>query len=65
MPIINSNTINIEELSRYPEGSLGKEYTRFLEKNVRYKCNLPFKVISLCESILLHSLTKCLTLYVL
>ena len=44
MPIINSNTINIEELSRYPEGSLGKEYTRFLEKNVRYKCNLPFKV---------------------
>jgi len=33
-PIINSNTVNIEQLSTYPEGSLGREYTRFLDKNV-------------------------------
>lgn len=32
-PIINSNTVNIEQLSTYPEGSLGREYTRFLDKN--------------------------------
>lgn len=33
-PRINSNTIDLEKLKHYPEGTLGKAYSNFLEINV-------------------------------
>jgi hypothetical protein len=33
-PKINSSTLDIEKLKSYPDGTLGREYTKFLEVNV-------------------------------
>ena len=33
-PKINSSTVDIEKLKSYPDGTLGREYTKFLEVNV-------------------------------
>lgn len=33
-PRINSNTVDLEKLKSYPEGTLGKAYSNFLEINV-------------------------------
>lgn len=35
-PRINSKTINIEKLSTLPKGTFGREYYKFLTKNVNY-----------------------------
>lgn len=36
-PRINSNTVDLVKLKKYPEGTLGKIYVDFLEKNVKFK----------------------------
>ena len=41
-PRISSQTINLDELSKLPDGTLGREYKRFLDTNVCY----PFKILS-------------------
>lgn len=33
-PKINSSTVDIENFKSYPEGTLGKEYSKFLQVNV-------------------------------
>lgn len=33
-PIINSSTVDLEELKKLPENTLGRAYIRFLEHNV-------------------------------
>lgn len=33
-PRINSSTVDLEKLKEYPDGTLGKAYSNFLETNV-------------------------------
>lgn len=35
-PRINSSTVDLERLKNLPEGTVGKVYHDFLEKNVRF-----------------------------
>jgi ubiquinone biosynthesis protein Coq4 len=35
-PRINTSTIDVPALCKLPEGSFGKEYTKFLDKNVSF-----------------------------
>lgn len=36
-PRINTNTVNFDKLRKLPEGTFGKAYSDFLEKNVSIK----------------------------
>ena len=38
-PRINSQTVDLDKLKKYPEGTLGRTYTRFLEDNVSKSLN--------------------------
>lgn len=35
-PRINSNTVDLKKLKQFPEGTLGKAYSNFLETNVSF-----------------------------
>nr|CAH0099411.1 unnamed protein product [Daphnia galeata] len=45
-PKINSSTVDIEKLKSYPDGTLGREYTKFLEvNNVSPDTRLPVRFV--------------------
>ena len=37
-PLINTNTVSVDALGELPEGTFGKQYWKFLSKNVNSYC---------------------------